>query len=397
MLITGTRLTNFAYSSARLVLDSESDALSEAASQSTRILAPDIIRQYAETICMGNESMVDKDSDIKSMLSAVFTEASIESSVSSSCSEIRTLTVLQLADLLRNDDEMAVLYPKATSKLGSSRFQRNFTRFLKQFSKNLDKEATNELQRHVVGIIRHYAQRTAHEVAEKFQPRGLDDAMSRPGGEEITKKSEVNEWITSHNWLQNPPRSGLEGLENDRKPDDEASPKDDGLFDESDSSASSEIDGYSIRSLREIEHFLVSSQAFLTLRKEFRQWLRLDEGEEGEEGEEDDSCTASAGSLDVEYDLCLSLNLFSGMTNMLKRMVEHIASCRLSWWPLTAGERIKDWLYQGLLHAIGDIPLTNLLLKIVCIISDSIAPRTILRRYANSICIISVSKACRWS
>lgn len=162
--------------------------------------------------------------------------------------------------------------------------------------------------------------------------------MSRPGGEEISKELELNEWIESQNWLQNPSQSGLEGLENDRKPGDEASPKDDGLFDESDSSASSEIDGYSIRSLREIEHFLVSSQAFLTLRKEFRQWLRLDEGEEGEEGEEDDSCTASAGSLDVEYDLCLSLNLFSGMTNMLKRTVEHIASCRLSWWPLSQPE-----------------------------------------------------------
>lgn len=267
----------FCLFSARLVLDS--DELSEAASQLTNILSLNIIRQYAETICMPNESMVDEDSDIASVLSVVFSEVSAESSVSSSHSEIYTLAVLKLVDLLQNDDELAVLYPKAMLKLRNSRFQRNFARFLKQYSNNLEKEATNKLQRQAVGFIRHCARRTAREVAEKVQPRGSDHDMSRPGGEEISKELELNEWIESQNWHQNPSQSGLEGLENDRKPDDEASPKDDGLFDESDSSASSEIDGYSIRSLREIEHFLVSSQAFLTLRKEFRQWLRLDEGE----------------------------------------------------------------------------------------------------------------------
>lgn len=83
-----------------------------------------------------------EQSDIES----IFSSQSLLSSQSTQ-SEIISIAVSELAYLLLNNDELMLLYPTAIYKIGLERLQRNFARLLKKYGQNLQKEASNDLQR----------------------------------------------------------------------------------------------------------------------------------------------------------------------------------------------------------------------------------------------------------
>ncbi|KAJ2999064.1 hypothetical protein NUW58_g123 [Xylaria curta] len=258
------------------------------------------------------------ESDIESVVSAVFSEASLDSSRSSTYTNVHVLAILDLANLLLHDDTMVTLYPQAMARLGSSRFQRNFTRLLKQYSKNLKQEATDELHFEAARFIRQYARRVANELTNMIQPRGYDDDRLQGGIDAISKEKELDRWIESRNWLQ----SASENFENDDEEDN--------LSDSSDSTAASDSGNSPIGSLQGIRIFLVSSEAHSILRRDFGKWLNIEV--EKKNGDDESSV---ADIPDTDYDVFVSLQIAARITNKIKRTIEKLAGCKLSWWPLS--------------------------------------------------------------
>ncbi|TGJ88493.1 hypothetical protein E0Z10_g353 [Xylaria hypoxylon] len=231
-------MERFRLFSAKIILDSD-QLLDIMATQSTRTLPLEIIRQYARMICMASQSATGNGGDIKSVISAVFSHNLLWSSRSSAYTDVEVLAIMQLVDLLQHDDEMASLYPQAISTLGNH--------------------------------------------------RGAD----------------VND-------------------------------EEEGDF----SDSSHLIDYDNIRSIHIVQNFLVSSEAYSILRRNFRQWLKIEEDKDSHDGE-----SAEVNMLDIEYDAFVSLQIKSRIINMFKMMIERFVGCKLSWWPLPQPESDLDTGY----------------------------------------------------
>ncbi|KAJ8126363.1 hypothetical protein O1611_g7274 [Lasiodiplodia mahajangana] len=129
-------------------------------------------RQHKSSAVEASGASGHIESDDESVISAVFSDPSLDSSRSSTHTDLQVQAIFELAELLYHDDEMTTLYPLAISKLGRSRFQRNFMRLLKQYSKNLEREATEELYFEAARFIRRHARRVANGLANRAQPGG---------------------------------------------------------------------------------------------------------------------------------------------------------------------------------------------------------------------------------
>ncbi|KAI0405371.1 hypothetical protein F4802DRAFT_180002 [Xylaria palmicola] len=323
-------MQQFLLFSAKMILDSEQ--LSDTATRSKRILAPDIIREYARRICEVNKTVTDREIDIESVIPAVLSDASLNPSHSSAYHDIQILAISLLAHLFRHDEEMVTLYPQAISKLGSSQVQRTFTKLLENYSRNLEQETTNKLYIEAARFIRQYARRVANELTIMVQLGGYGRSGPQEGSGVISIETELGKWIDSHDWPKDTPESLPSSYENDRAV--QIKDEEDNLSDSSGSTTASDGGNSSIGSLQDIQNFLVSSEAHSTLRRDFRQWLKL----RVEENNDDDNVPVEENIPDTEYDISVSLQIAARTINMLKRTIERIVGCRLSWWPLTQPE-----------------------------------------------------------
>ncbi len=123
----------------------------------------------------------------------------------SSQTEIFTNAVSQLVHLLLTDAELRLLFPTAISKVGPDRFQRNFSRFLKNYSQRLEREALNELQRQAAHFVHISARRTAVEMGRELTQGGSESLEVQKLESELPKAAQVNAWLShpeqrSHHW-----------------------------------------------------------------------------------------------------------------------------------------------------------------------------------------------------
>ncbi|KAJ5347797.1 uncharacterized protein N7506_001050 [Penicillium brevicompactum] len=195
------------------------------------------------------KSTIIYETDLESILS----EGSHLSSQSSQ-SQLGSILILEFANLLLSDNDLGRLYPKAISKLGLAKFQRNFTRFLKRYGKDLTNEASNERQRQAGQFVCQVARRTAAQVGKTLGQGGDKLPVEQLPLLSGSSLAVVDAWLNSHE--QHDPNLGREAF-----------------VDDSESSESEDENQTSLETLEEVKEFMVSTKAFSTLRQDFLEWL----------------------------------------------------------------------------------------------------------------------------
>ncbi|KAJ3495458.1 hypothetical protein NLG97_g3384 [Lecanicillium saksenae] len=225
------------------------------------------INQYLEMQQSADQdifgALADDDSDIESVLSAV----SLPSSVSS-IAEMVSNAIPEWAALLLNDDVLSELYPIALSKIGPNRFQRNFTRFLRNYSQNLSAEVSNPAQLQALRFARQSAGRTSAQITQALVSEH-ETSTPRVLAPEFAKSEQIDQWLAS--------QLGLGKTEDMAEDYDED--EDGGAIP---SPETPDADAPQLQSLNDVKSFMVSAAAFETLRREFRSWLKVDKAEPGE-------------------------------------------------------------------------------------------------------------------
>lgn len=212
-------------------------------------------------------SAADNNSSLgESDIESIFSANSFPSSLSSH-NDASSAAVLQLAQLLLNDDQLALLCGIAISRLGVWRFERNLRWLLIYFGKSLTKEAFNELYRQAAQFVQSHATVVAAKTIELLKNG------DHFGVAESSKSAQVNEWLAvltnDHTTLQHMDVADLNN-------GDVGST-------ESEYGDSGDLQAYSLRTLDNVKDFMISAEAFTELRQSLRTWLRLDREDKGHE------------------------------------------------------------------------------------------------------------------
>ncbi|KAJ5367345.1 hypothetical protein N7541_001286 [Penicillium brevicompactum] len=154
------------------------------------------------------KSAISYETDLESILS----EGSHMSSQSSQ-SQLGSILIFEFVNLLLGDNDLGRLYPKAISKLGLAKFQRNFTRFLKRYGKDLTNEASNERQRQAGQFVCQVARRTAAQVGKTLGQGGDKLPVEQLPLLSGSNLAVVDAWLNSHE--QHDPNLGREAFVDD--------------------------------------------------------------------------------------------------------------------------------------------------------------------------------------
>ncbi|KAK8050717.1 hypothetical protein PG994_012447 [Apiospora phragmitis] len=157
-------------------------------------------QQDSSSACSDDEvGNGDSGSDIASVLSAIFTDASTNSS-SLLLSVDLQLAVLELASVSCEDSELRALFESASAKVGRGRFIRNCRRLLMSFGHSLRMEAKGDLQYQLATFVRKHASQTAIELEEKL----VSPDYTKEGlGHLPDNSARLNSWIESQSVVKN--------------------------------------------------------------------------------------------------------------------------------------------------------------------------------------------------
>ncbi|KAK4160905.1 hypothetical protein QBC43DRAFT_303495 [Cladorrhinum sp. PSN259] len=214
---------------------------------------------------------IDDQSDVES----IFSEHSVSTLVSSQPSQtgFTLIVILELSDLLSTNPELQPLYPAAMLKVGDDKLERNLRRLLRSYSINLKAEAVGQVQLKTAGFLRGSRRRIAAEIVRSLRPtqdKNMLEELDRdqtPKEQESNKKRQIDDFLKS---LTTGDTGDKSSELSDSKPTKDV---------EDDSSDESEPeDEVSFQELKQVREFLISAAAFQTLKKEFRQWLNINEG-----------------------------------------------------------------------------------------------------------------------
>ena len=139
------------------------------------------------------KSIISYETDIQSILSEGWHLSS-----QSSQSQLGSILIFEFANFLLSDNDLGRLYPKAISKLGLAKFQRNFTRFLKRYGKDLTNEASNERQRQAGQFVCQVARRTAAQVGKTLGQGGGKLPVEQLPLLSGSNLAVVDAWLNSH-------------------------------------------------------------------------------------------------------------------------------------------------------------------------------------------------------
>ncbi|KAK8140178.1 hypothetical protein PG984_000244 [Apiospora sp. TS-2023a] len=217
----------------------------------------------------------DRGNDIESVISAVFSDTSTNSS-SSLLSVDLHLATLELAAVLCEDQELHSLFKSANAKVGKERFIRNCRRLLNRFGYSLRGEATSDLQYQLASFVR----RHAYQIGIELEERSMASNYRRKEdlGLLSVNSARVNGWIESQPFA----KFEAAGAENKTLERLRAHGQDDNDSDIcgsdiesvlSDVSSETSTDGRPSTALGAVKEFLTSSQALAALRRDLRHWI----------------------------------------------------------------------------------------------------------------------------
>jgi hypothetical protein len=170
-------------------------------------------------------------SSVTSLVDSVFsmTSGSSKSSVAGPAGAGERLVVLLLSD-----NQLSSLYQEALKRVSADKFERNFLRLMNKFATELRKEAEDPQQRSIARFVRYRARNSAHAV------RNSICSSEKPREDVIPKSKVLHEPIN---------------MESDESADDSGPDHEDNT------------------DLQQLEHFIVTSQAFVNLRNKLSSFI----------------------------------------------------------------------------------------------------------------------------
>lgn len=225
------------------------------------------------------------DTDLESLFSS---RSSLTSQTHVSLNEQQLDGTILLTDFLFRNEDLNELYNLASTKVTASKLRIHLRGFFQRYGKDLEQEATNETEKLAAWFVRKYAGYVANEIKEALQK---EKALKRPGitlplePTEINKQS-VGRWLASTSEDERHQKLGTretarpqfhpEVTEASRREDDEDSYGDSGGEEEEPRSGTDDL-RTSYQVLGEVKQFLISAEAFQTLKNALRKWLKSSE------------------------------------------------------------------------------------------------------------------------
>ncbi|VBB73728.1 Putative protein of unknown function [Podospora comata] len=202
--------------------------------QKVEIELPHVGRQPLSTNLTNTDG---EDSDIESIFSGA---PSLGSSQTSAMSEVDNSALYELRYLLLHNEQLRPLYGVAMTRVGPERFHINLRRLLRNYGRDLEKEARTYLQTMAAGFVRVAARRLSVLIKE---------AILNNNGHE-------------NGWGRSGAKSKLLGYLKD--------------LPDSDDDSDYDPDEAALETLKDVKTFMLQSTAFLLFHSAFRAWLKLD-------------------------------------------------------------------------------------------------------------------------
>jgi hypothetical protein len=212
-----------------------------AAEGSTRVIrrVDDTISEFANDTVTSTYAYSDFD--------GIFSRKDSIASSSASSSGFHFSALSEFIDLLLHS-ELRPLYPLTILKFGPEKFQTNFSRLLLCYGRELQKDASNNLERQAARLVRISARQIAGEIINSVS--GVMDQTS------LSPEAKQSNVATLNNWLDSV-KDPQEGEEEDEF---------------SDSSISDE---WELQTLEDVRSFMLSGKPYNNMGELFKQWLKL--------------------------------------------------------------------------------------------------------------------------
>ncbi|KAJ3547363.1 hypothetical protein NM208_g1550 [Fusarium decemcellulare] len=168
----------------------------------------------------------------------------------SSVEPIHRAAITDLKVLLLHQRELEPLYSIAISRVGPEKFQTNLRKLLRRYGKALRKEAANTAQVQAAALVRSASLRLAFEIKE-----AIFHGAERKGS--LEERLRLNDFLRK---LKN----SVEDHEDLTSSDDES------------------LNGANtdnLQTLETVKNFMISADAFVKLCDEFKEWLKIDDGQ----------------------------------------------------------------------------------------------------------------------
>lgn len=172
----------------------------------------------------------------------------------------------ELAYLFLTDTKLKPLFQRALSKVNLEKFSRNIKRLIVHYGRNLESEASEELQRQAAKYVR----RSAHRITIHIKSAIILEVRV----DELSKPKQVDDWLVLFQRSKKSPSPALEAETEDRELSSESEEEDEEEHGGDEQKEEQEIDEeLSPQALLEMQKFLTTAKAFKTLETEFHEWL----------------------------------------------------------------------------------------------------------------------------
>ncbi|CZR52626.1 uncharacterized protein PAC_02503 [Phialocephala subalpina] len=216
---------------------------------SSTIANPSKAQPFDEALARDDESEDSSSDESRHSTSSYAPSLRLVMSTASSATQLssdESVALAELVVLLRKDEILGPLYPAAlqSSKIGPARFERNFSRLLKVYSKELREEANDHLHIDATLLVRRRAMYVAREIRSFFDSNGEEREPRRQNVEKVNENATYDD----------PDEQNFEdeAMSKDSDPDNE--PGD-------------------LQSLARVKEFMVSSTAFRNLQRRFSNFV----------------------------------------------------------------------------------------------------------------------------
>jgi hypothetical protein len=214
----------------------------------------------------------------------------------------------EMLDILINDEPLRIFADDVLQALDTDAFVSVFKPLLQTFARQLRQEAEAKDQKGAAYVFWYNAAYAARCACEYWS--GVENSrMTQLLAQLPEKKMQLD-----HVLQQIAPRTA---------------PEDAADYDADAGNEWEDQDPEELRGLhlKRLEAFITSSSAFQNLRESLRDWAR--------------SSTSTKGT-NLDYDIYTTKPLISTARDYCKRVVEHVAGTKLSWWPLSQPEEALE-------------------------------------------------------
>lgn len=202
----------------------------------------------------------DDDSEIVSLVESVWSTTTDGSSVSSVYSAANAPGAREhILALLLRDGELEVLFSLALTKVSAAKFENRFRAMLRQFARELRKEAQDKRQRSVACVVKTFATYVANSIRKAFSDEtdAYADQMEQFLDQLPQKRQQLERFLNAESECLR-----VVGREEGNIDEEQDGEIDEENWNEND-----------VGPVHQVEQFIINSQAMSNLRTRLRNWI----------------------------------------------------------------------------------------------------------------------------